>query len=112
MPWALCPGMQWLAMDARALKFDDGSFDVVFEKGRAMLGARSTASKAPPVLAEGLLQKWTVCSLVPVRGDTSVEKGWHLGVSLFFKDENARLVCCCSRQRGRRSELRDCIGIA
>ncbi|KAL8188123.1 UNVERIFIED_CONTAM: hypothetical protein K2H54_061905, partial [Gekko kuhli] len=31
--YAHCPGLQWVVMDARALAFRDGSFDVVLEKG-------------------------------------------------------------------------------
>jgi len=45
-------GMAWLAMDARELKFEDGSFDVVLEKGLFDALFAGTASKAPPVLAE------------------------------------------------------------
>ncbi|XP_015282341.1 PREDICTED: endothelin-converting enzyme 2-like [Gekko japonicus] len=31
--YAHCPGLQWVVMDAQALVFRDGSFDVVLEKG-------------------------------------------------------------------------------
>nr|XP_056705970.1 EEF1A lysine methyltransferase 4 [Euleptes europaea] len=31
--YAHCPGLQWAVMDAQALAFRDGSFDVVLEKG-------------------------------------------------------------------------------
>ncbi|XP_054839679.1 EEF1A lysine methyltransferase 4 isoform X2 [Eublepharis macularius] len=31
--YACCPGLHWSVMDARALAFRDGSFDVVLEKG-------------------------------------------------------------------------------
>uniref|UniRef100_A0A6J0VF19 EEF1A lysine methyltransferase 4 n=1 Tax=Pogona vitticeps TaxID=103695 RepID=A0A6J0VF19_9SAUR len=31
--YAHCPGLQWAVMDARALTFVDGTFDVVLEKG-------------------------------------------------------------------------------
>ncbi|XP_077204331.1 EEF1A lysine methyltransferase 4 [Paroedura picta] len=31
--YAHCPGLRWVVMDARALAFRDGSFDVVLEKG-------------------------------------------------------------------------------
>lgn len=31
--YAHCPGLRWAVMDARDLRFPDGSFDVVLEKG-------------------------------------------------------------------------------
>lgn len=31
--YAHCPSLRWVLMDARALAFEDGSFDVVLEKG-------------------------------------------------------------------------------